>query len=322
MDTSQNSWSQFLYALGQEAAEKADSGKMPTYAIALPTLNFASTLIAAGFLTNYHVGYSQKGSDAGLLKSLSGRMGEHVEFVIKRKGGLSTKMGIIKGADTHNVTGEECLAIHYLNNREEGREHIAHIHPKLLHCVKLAETTPNIESRRRWLDTVINLKGLATLFQGNEEAAYSLAGKPHNTCNIFDSSARVQGEVATHLPIATLIPTHNKTESVYLGDLVRLAESTKSAVARSSNTTINPRTNKHAAQLQIVSGAIQSLKYDIFAPTGPVVFCMARTEPSFLDATAMINDSYMQRCPPPDLILSEKLLNLKPAGIDICAWYR
>ncbi|BDS05236.1 hypothetical protein NT6N_02870 [Oceaniferula spumae] len=321
MDTSQTSWSKFLYALGQDAAQKADSGKMPTYAVALPTLNFASPLIAAGFLTNHHAINGSPRSDADLLKSLTDMRGEHVEFVIKKGRGLSTKMGVIKGIAKNN-RGEECLAIYYLNNKEEGKEHIAHIHPGLLHCVKLTETTQNIESRRRWLDTVINLKGLTTLFQGNEEAAYSLAGKPHNTCNIFDSSARVQGEVATHLPIATLIPTVNKTDSIYLGDLVRLAESTKSAVARSSNTTINPRTNKHLAQLQIVSGAIQSLDYDIFAPTGSVVFCIARTEPSFLDATTMINDNYIRRCPQAELTISDSLLDLKPAGIDICAWYR
>ena len=316
------SWSHFLYALGQDAAQKAQGEKMPTYAIALPTLSFASPLIAAGFLTKYYTdNNNQINNTASLLKSLSDKQGQHIEFVIKKGNGLSTKMGVIKGIDVKN-SGEKCLAIYYLNNKDEGKEHIAYIHPSLLHCVKPAETATNIKTRRRWLDTVINLKGITALFENNEAAAYSLAGKAQNICNIFDSASRVQGEVAEGLPITTLLPTDHQTGTIHLGDLVRLSESTKSAVARSFNTTINPRTNKHEAKLQIVSGAIQSLKYDIFGPSGPIVFCIARTEPSFLDATSMINESYIRRCPQSDLTIPEELLNLKPAGIDMCAWYR
>jgi len=294
---------------------------MPTYAVSLPTLHFASPLISAGFLTSQYTANCQSGSDSELMKPLANMQGEHVEFIMKNRDRLSARMGIIKGMET-NYNGDECLAVYYLENKGQGKKFTAHIPSSLLHCVKLAETAPNIESRRRWLDTVTNLKGITTLFQGNEAAAYSLAGKAQNICNIFDSASRVQGEVAENLPIPALLSTDNQTGTLHLGDLVRLSESTKSAVARSFNTTINPRTNKHGAKMQIVSGAIQSLKYDIFSPTGPIVYCIARTEPSFLDAASMINDSYVQRCGREDLIISDNLLTLKPAGIDICAWYR
>ncbi len=316
-----SSWSRFFYALGLDVARKSDSGKMPTYAVSLPTLHFASPLISAGFLTAHYITNCQSESASELMKRLADMQGEHVEFIKKNKDGLSARMGVIKGMDT-DYYGNKCLAVYILQDKKQGKEHVAHIHPSLLHCVKLTKTAPNIESRRRWLETVINLEGLTTLFQGNETAAYSLAGRAQNICNIFDSASRVQGEVAESLPISALLPTDSQTGTLHLGDLVRLSESTKSAVARSFNTTINPRTNKHGAKLQIVSGAIQSLKYDIFSPTGPIVFCIARTEPSFLEATSMINDSFVRRCGREDLIISENLLALKPAGIDICAWYR
>ena len=318
----QSSWSQFLYAVGQDAAEKANTGVMPTYAVALPALSFSSSLIAAGFLATYYTQNTRVEKLENLLRSLARNRGKYVEFVIKKGNKLSTRIGIIKGIGIHNITGEECLEISYLNNTEEFREYIAHIPSNLLRCVKFVDNTPNIESRRRWLDSVVNLKGIKNLFQGNEEAAHSLAGEPHNICNLFDSAARIQSEAAEDIPLNKLIPSEKDKELIHLGDLVRLSESTKSAVARSYNTTINPRTNKHGAKIQIITGAIQSLKYDIFGPTGPVVFCLARTEPSFSDATSMINDSYIRRCRQRDLTISEHLHDLKPAGIDICAWYR
>ena len=146
-----------------------------------------------------------------------------------------------------------------------------------------------------------------------------MAGKSYNICNIFDSLARIKEEAAENLLVSTLDPSIDKATDVHLGDLVRLSESTKSAIVRSSNTSINSKTNKDKSKFHIVSGANQSLKYDIFDYSGSTVFCIARTEPSFVDATSMINDCYVRRHD--DLIIPEELLNLKPIGIDICAWY-
>ncbi|NWK54976.1 hypothetical protein HW115_05105 [Verrucomicrobiaceae bacterium N1E253] len=299
-------WIRFYFDLGRHVARLERQHDDPVNAIiTVPFVNFASTLISAGIISEKFIHSKEliNSSDLSRYKD-----DQAVSFGYQKIGHAELKkvFGLIDGID--RSLGVDRLEVAVIE--DEGNRHFTRfIQPDWLHLVQPVDDAPDLIRFRPGSLIAQNVKALTALI--GLDGTRRLLQHSHHTCLIIDIIGRVSDELRAEIPLMEL---GLETEEVlYLRDLIRPSCAGPEGI-RDSYCSMVSHNIEDGWDASVICGSLNYINHWEDCYSSLKVGVLGTSEPHYKDALEQANEGYYQRVD--DLPGDDELNKLCPALVD------
>lgn len=311
-------WISFLFLLGNHIEQLRQNGRRPCVVLVVPTVEFASLLIATGIIFRT-VMRIPEGASSGGAQKFGALINRAVRFPRMVKGKKRQLRGILE--ELKVVNGVERLVIRYFDGKGERRLKCwAHVSKEDFSLVAPDEETIDLSTRQHGRQLAVDISSLQRLV--GHHGASSLLSQCANTCWIIDAKSRVTKELEVPVPINRLRkPDEEKEESpLLLRDVVRPDFPQWPAVAESSHSHVDvcpPSSGNWAST--IVVGTLPFLRF-FESLESEIRICIISPTMSMYDEAISQAQNFFEQRAEHEIVIPDDLLFAKPASFDIQIW--
>lgn len=302
-------WIEFYYTLGRLVTEISTEREDSVYAIVTaPFVNYASTLIAAGIISQKFIHSNEPLNTPALDDSLKGLT---VSFGYQKVGHCEMRKmyGIVDGIDKDS--GKDRLEVTVVedgNNKHFTR----YIKPDWLPLVNKVDAEPSLSRTKPGSLIAQNINSLVRIL--GLSGTQRLLQQPHSVCQIIDTISRTCYETKQCIGLQEL--GIDFAEELFLRDLVRPSCSGPEGIKDSSCSSISHEFHDKW-DASILSGSLNFLNYREdweFCDSKIKVAILGLSEPNYQESLDQANSYFYNRID--DLTDQESLAYFCPSTVD------
>lgn len=318
VENANTDWIGFLFLLGNHVEQLRQNGRRPCVVLVVPTVEFASLLIATGIIFRI-VMRIPNGALSESARKFDALINRAVRFprMVRRK--MRLLRGVLERFEV--VNGVERLVIRYFErDGERSLRCQAYVNKEDFSLVVPDEEVVDLAARQHGRQLAADITSLQQLV-GHQGAA-TLLGQRTNSCWIIDTKSRVTKELEVPVPMNRLRkPDEGKEElPLLLRDIVRPNFPQWPAVVEScrSHIDVSPPPSGDWTST-IVVGTLPFLRFFESIESEIRICIISPTMSMYDEAISQAQKLFEQRAEH-EIVIPDVLLFAKPASFDIQIW--